>query len=1416
MNPEYYIFLSAPSLTQSENTIKIASSEGDFLGNLVKNGEGGLFGPDGLGLIDGELYVGTVVNADILKYDAYTGKFIEEVVSRDEFINSAQNDFPVDAVTPITNFKFGNLGTATGMTVGPDEHLYVSNFESKTGIAALGQPIIYFDVQDSVLVFDKNGNFIKNIEIPIDGTTPLPNIEGTINPDPNGIPDISNFLSSGQIPRAALPVGLRFGPDEDLYISARLHDQVYRYDPDTEQVSTFIEKGVGGLDGPSDILFDNNLVYVTSLDNNKILVYDNQGNFVKTLGDYTNTELLGPTAMHLTPDGESLIVTGYTSVSTVRVNLATGAIEQVLTGPVLFDENGNPRPETIQEGLTWGFLRNDGLRILTPEEIGGNLVFVDIQGEPTNTNANSVFDVTFEFSEDVAGFELGDITVTNSTVSNFQGIDENTYTATISPNGQGDITINVNQEVATSTQGIGNIGSETASVVLNRSLYVSNVNNTFGTGAVVNISLDDSGNIASVGPNFEPGVYYSSILEYDAVTGDFLGDFVPQGSANRDGIFLSSGITFQDNILYANDQGFQVDSSVTNPEDSLYGRILKFDATTGQYLGEFISGTDLTANGLNFPEDLLFGTDGDLYISGLGGGGVQKFDGTTGAYEETIIETNPFTGTDLIAAGLNFGPDGNLYISSVLNDNSIIRYDLDTGSIDQFVPSEIAPQIPSGSAFTPDGSLFLDATFVSLDGSPVGVYQYNGETGEDEGFFVNPDNNGGIQSVSRMKFDANGNLYLSDFNGSQIGKFDSAGNPVDGGIFVASGVGGLKNPGGIAFYPTSTIANRFVSVEVIAPSNVNVNSAFSITVEFNEDVNGFEIEDILAENGIVENFDEINANTYTATIIPNGNGNITIDIPRGVASSSLGNINSESATTSVIVNAFEGAFVIANAKNLDVDYQPQLANPEGDGFTDYDARGFRRIYTPGLSNILRYDADGYSVLIPAGLEDENITMASGLALGPDRLLYINDEGTNSVKKFTLEGEFVGYFLNGTTPDTPQEIVIGDDGDGSYSVYVTSLTGEGVKRYDLETGEELFHIETALNPSNPDAIRNSDGTVSLSAAIMEFDADGDLYIGSVFSDNSILKYDPDTNEVTEFIDNSDSQVIPSGIAFDENGNLYNGTFSSDTFGFPPSNKTTVAQYDQNGNLINDNFVDNSTGELNVSSRVKLFDVDNDGIDNFFVSNFFGNNIMSYQGPSNVLPGASEGVFIPTDDILKNPAGLIYLSESELPSSSFSPMYRFKNTSYSTGAYLFVGEAEKNAIIANPSYNQTFKLEGDGNPAFQANLTPKDDLMGFYRLRSEEDPGTYLYVGSQEYNSIFSANSGQQNKWVKEGLDNNGNDIPEFYAYGVGANEGIKFNRFQNKENGAYLFAGPAETTSILNNPSFANAFTNQGGAFEALV
>jgi peptidyl-prolyl cis-trans isomerase B (cyclophilin B) len=178
------------------------------------------------------------------------------------------------------------------------------------------------------------------------------------------------------------------------------------------------------------------------------------------------------------------------------------------------------------------------------------------------------------------------------------------------------------------------------------------------------------------------------------------------------------------------------------------------------------------------------------------------------------------------------------------------------------------------------------------------------------------------------------------------------------------------------------------------------------------------------------------------------------------------------------------------------------------------------------------------------------------------------------------------------------------------------------------------------------------------------------------------------------------------------------------------------------------------------------------------------------------------------------GLENLEEGE--SDTTIDLFRFRNTTFDTGTYLFVGEAERDDILNDPDLSQTFELEGDGNTAFQASIVEDDELLPFYRLRSLDVPGTYLFVGEQEYDAIFDEDSEQQDKWIPEGLDAAEEDIADFYLYGAGAEEGTQFNRFRNNNNGTYLFAGPEETAAINNDPNLSATFTDQGVAFESLI
>lgn len=81
------------------------------------------------------------------------------------------------------------------------------------------------------------------------------------------------------------------------------------------------------------------------------------------------------------------------------------------------------------------------------------LVISSSQASPTN---NSPFPVSFEFDEDVTGFVIGDISVSNGSVGNFVAVDGNSYTAEITPTAHGAVTVDVAANSAIDAAGNGN------------------------------------------------------------------------------------------------------------------------------------------------------------------------------------------------------------------------------------------------------------------------------------------------------------------------------------------------------------------------------------------------------------------------------------------------------------------------------------------------------------------------------------------------------------------------------------------------------------------------------------------------------------------------------------------------------------------------------------------------------------------------------------------------------------------------------------------------------------------------------------------------------------------------------------------------------------------------------------------------
>jgi len=147
--------------------------------------------------------------------------------------------------------------------------------------------------------------------------------------------------------------------------------------------------------------------------------------------------------------------------------------------------------------------------------------------------------------------------------------------------------------------------------------------------------------------------------------------------------------------------------------------ITVFDESTNTFLGDF---TDPGVNGLRDPDTLIFGPDGNLYVSVGGNSGANLFDPTY-PQDSAVLKYSPtgdflgvFASSPLLKRpyGIAFGPDNKLYVSS-FRTNQILRFDGTTGSFLDVFASDNNGGLgttdglngPNGLLFGPDGSLYV-------------------------------------------------------------------------------------------------------------------------------------------------------------------------------------------------------------------------------------------------------------------------------------------------------------------------------------------------------------------------------------------------------------------------------------------------------------------------------------------------------------------------------------------------------------------------------------------------------------------------------------------------------------------------------------------------------------------------------------
>jgi sugar lactone lactonase YvrE len=203
--------------------------------------------------------------------------------------------------------------------------------------------------------------------------------------------------------------------------------------------------------------------------------------------------------------------------------------------------------------------------------------------------------------------------------------------------------------------------------------------------------------------------------------------------------------------------------------------VLQYNAITGAFISNFAS----TAN---FPGPILFGPDANLYVGA--GNSVQRFNGLSGAFIGTFaIGLNS-------ASGMAFDANGNLFVSDgVLG--TVKKFDSTGAFVSTFVSGQPALANGAGGILFNGANLLVAATYGN-GGPPWGnrilAFDPNGNQLAD---FANDAN---LNGPSAMAFGPDGLLYISNYAGASVVRYNAAGQFVD--TFIANGPGSMR---GIAF-----------------------------------------------------------------------------------------------------------------------------------------------------------------------------------------------------------------------------------------------------------------------------------------------------------------------------------------------------------------------------------------------------------------------------------------------------------------------------------------------------------------------------------------------------------------------------------------------------------------------------------------
>ena len=225
-------------------------------------------------------------------------------------------------------------------------------------------------------------------------------------------------------------------------------------------------------------------------------------------------------------------------------------------------------------------------------------------------------------------------------------------------------------------------------------------------------------------------------------------------------IFAPSGSGGLDN---PNTMIFGPDGNLYVSSNAGVDAVLRYDGDTGAFIDQFVSSG---SGGIDNPKGLAFGPDGNFYVSDSVSHRVLRYEGSTGAFLDEFITSG--SGGLVFPRNLHFRSDGYLYVDSSKTDE-VLRYDADTGAFDGvFVDAGSDGFDISTTTFGPDQDLY------ALSPNTTEVLRYDGTTGAFIDIFVTAGSGGATERLAGLSFGPDGHLYTNAWDTNSIVRFDGS------------------------------------------------------------------------------------------------------------------------------------------------------------------------------------------------------------------------------------------------------------------------------------------------------------------------------------------------------------------------------------------------------------------------------------------------------------------------------------------------------------------------------------------------------------------------------------------------------------------------------------------------------------------